>query len=150
MSNHAEDTMEGQVGDNRRKLPRDRTGPTIKVHVGDAEWYITANAFETGELGEIFFHGFGKEGSTLEGWSQAFACMTSIAIQYGAELPMLARKFAHMKFEPNGPTNNEDIPWCSSVVDFTFRWLARRFGDEALNKELDQIANEMRRGASRI
>lgn len=130
----------------RKRLLKNREGTTTKVHVGDAEWYITVNSFDDGSLGEIFFHGFGKEGSTLEGWSQAFACMTSIAIQNGAELPTLARKFAHMKFEPYGETNNDEIPWCSSVIDFTFRWLARRYGDKELNDELDIIADKMQKG----
>jgi len=131
---------------NRKRLPKDREGTTTKIHVGDAEWYITCNTFDDESLGEIFFHGFGKEGSTLEGWSQAFACMTSIALQNGADLPTLARKFAHMKFEPYGETNNEEIPWCSSVIDFTFRWLARRFCDDKLNDELDDIADKMQKG----
>src|ERR1700722_9841753 len=131
---------------NRKRLPKDREGTTTKIHVGDAEWYITCNTFDDESLGEIFFHGFGKEGSTLEGWSQAFACMTSIALQNGADLPTLARKFAHMKFEPYGETNNEEIPWCSSVIDFTFRWLARRFCDDKLNDKLDDVADKMQRG----
>jgi ribonucleoside-diphosphate reductase alpha chain len=142
-SSHAEDSMEGAVSEQRRKLPVDRGGPTIKVEVGGTEGYITANGFEDGQLGEVFFHGFGKSGSTLEGWTQGFAAMTSIALQYGAELPMLARKFAHMRFEPNGQTNNPDIPWCASVIDFTFRWLARKYGDVELNEELNRIAKEM-------
>jgi ribonucleoside-diphosphate reductase alpha chain len=144
VSDTAEDSMEGKVGENRRKLATDRSGPTIKLEVGGAEGYITANGFEDGSLGEIFYHGFGKSGSTLEGWTQGFAAMTSIAIQFGAELPMLARKFAHMRFEPNGETNNTEIPWCASVIDFTFRWLAKKYGDDELNKELDKIADEMR------
>jgi len=142
---HAEDSMEGAVGPERRTLQGTRSGPTVKLEVGGVEGYITANGFEDGHLGEVFYHGFGKEGSTLEGWTQGFAMMTSIALQYGAKLDMLARKCAHMRFEPNGETNDPDIPWCASVIDYTMRWLAKHYGDAKLNAELDEITRKMRK-----
>jgi ribonucleoside-diphosphate reductase alpha chain len=34
------------------------------------------------------------------------------------------------RFEPYGPTGNRDIPWATSVVDYVFHWLERKFGIE--------------------
>lgn len=143
-SSHAEDSMEGEVGPNRQVLPGDREGLTHKVIIEGFEGYITANKQEDGSLGELFIHGFGQEGSTMIGMLNAYAIMVSIGFQFGAELPMLARKFAHMNFPPHGDTDNEEIPWCASIPDYIFRWLAQHFGDEALKEELATIDKEMR------
>lgn len=146
---HAEDRYEGEVGEGRRKMPTDRAGTTHKIEITDAtdgtryEGYVVANTHDDGTLGEVFIHGFGKEGSTLLGWTQVAALLFSIALQYQAEFPMLARKLAHMKFPPYGRTSNPRIPWCSSVPDYIVRWLALQFGTAELNAELAQIAKEV-------
>lgn len=140
---YAEDAYEGQVGAGRTVMPKDREGLTHKVDIGGMEGYIVANSLPDGELGEVFLHGFGQAGSTLDGWTQTFAIMLSVGLQFGVELPMLARKFAHMRFEPNGDTDNEDIPWCASVPHYIFNWLAFEFGDEELKQELVAINKEM-------
>jgi len=149
MSNHSEDSYEGEVGEQRRRMPTNRTGRTIKVEITSVEdgqvqeGYITANSFEDGTLGEIFLSGFGKSGSTLEGWIQVAAMLFSIAIQYGAEFPMLARKVAHTKFPPYGPTNDPEIPYCRSVPDYVVRRLAYWFGTPELRQQLQDIDKEL-------
>jgi hypothetical protein len=32
-----------------------------------------------------------------------------------------------MRFEPSGPTDDPQLPFAHSVVDYIFRWLALRF-----------------------
>ena len=51
--------------------------------------------------------------------------MTSIALQYGVPLKVLVDKFSHTRFEPCGLTNNPEIPFAKSMVDYIFRWMAR-------------------------
>jgi len=143
MPNHSEDSMEGAVGSARQKMPDDRTGVTHAVRIGGLKGYITANPHEDGTLGEVFIHGFGQTGSTNQGWVDAFAVMVSIGLQFGAEFPMLARKFAHMKFAPNGDTDNPEIPRCQSIPDYIFRWLAQHYGASDLQAELKRIDKEM-------
>jgi ribonucleoside-diphosphate reductase alpha chain len=107
----AEDAMEGFVGPDRRRMPDDRLGVTCKFSIGGHEGYVTLNAFEeNGELGEMFLHGIGKDGSALRGFADAFAIMFSIALQYGAPLDMIARKLAHMRFDPQGKTDHPPSP----------------------------------------
>lgn len=144
---NAEDDYEGFVSTQRRRLPVDRKGVTHKVEIGPRkhEGYIIANCHEDGTLGEVFLHGFGKQGSTLDGWVQTTALLLSIALQYGAELPMLARKISHMKFEPYGDTNDPEIPRCRSAPDYILRRLALDFGTPQLNKELQAIFNNLER-----
>jgi ribonucleoside-diphosphate reductase alpha chain len=42
-------------------------------------------------------------------------------------LKMLCEKFAHTRFEPSGWTNNQDIGFAKSIMDYIFRWLQLRF-----------------------
>lgn len=140
---YAEDRYEGEVGPNRHKLPKTRQSLTHKFKVGGFEGYITAGMYDDGTLGEIFLTDVGKEGSTFKGVMDAFAIMFSIALQYGAEFPMIVRKLAHMKFDPRGPTDFDQIPEAQSIIDYIVRWLALRFGDDDLLEELRVIREEM-------
>lgn len=143
-SPHAEDAYEGYVGAGRRMGDTDRTGLTHGVKIGGVlKGYIVANTFDDGTLREVFLHGFGSLGSTLDGWTQSFAIMLSVSLQFGSELPMLARKFAHMRFEPNGDTDNPDLPWCASVPHYIFSWLVLHFGDDQLKADMLRINVEM-------
>jgi ribonucleoside-diphosphate reductase alpha chain len=135
-------------GHTRRLVPVDRTGITTKLEVssdlGVAEGYIIANVFPDGSLAELFLTGFGKEGSTLDGWVQVCAVLFSVGIQSGVEFAMIARKIARTRFEPYGLTSDPDIPWCSSIPHYVVRWLSLRFGSKPLQDDLAQISVEMR------
>lgn len=136
--------MEGAVGEQRERMADERVGITHKFTVysetgGEFSGFIIANRKDDGRLGEVFLHDFGKQGSTLDGWVQTAAILFSIALQYGAEFPMLARKLAHTKFEPFGATDNVQIPYCRSVPDYIMRWLVLHFGTDELRAEMDRI-----------
>lgn len=117
-------------------MPRNREGITHKVEIlsdhGIVEGYITGNLNEYGEFKEMFLHGFGKEGSTVDGWTQAVAVLFSMALQGGADFRAMAGKLHQMKFEPYGPTNNPQVPYCNSVPDYIAQWLWLRFGEGEL------------------
>lgn len=114
----------------------DRCGLTHKVEIVNAatmdvfEGYVTGNVTPTGELREVFLHGFGKEGSTLDGWAQFAAISLSLGLQAGANLRAVAVRVAQVKFEPYGRTDNPAIPWTPSVPAYVMAWLALRLGDE--------------------
>lgn len=143
----AEDAMEGFVGPERKRMPVDRSGVTIKFNIAGQEGYIVVNGFpaegEEPELGELFLHDIGKPGSTLAGFADAFAICFSIALQHGASFEMLARKLAHMKFEPRGKTDDPDVPFAESIPDFIVRKTACHFGGSELQADLERIAAEM-------
>jgi ribonucleoside-diphosphate reductase alpha chain len=57
----------------------------------------------------------------------AFATAISIGLQYGVPLEVFVRKFSYMRFDPEGITNNPEIPFAKSMPDYIMRWLASRF-----------------------
>ncbi len=110
----------------RRRLPSERQAITHKFSVGGTEGYITVGLYEDGSPGEIFIV-MAKEGSVVSGTMDAFATAISMALQYGVPLNVLCSKFSHMRFEPSGFTNNPQIPYAKSIMDYIFRWLAIKF-----------------------
>ncbi len=110
----------------RRRLPEEREAVIHKFSIGGHEGYLTVGMFEDGVPGEIFIV-MSKEGSTLSGVMDSFATAVSLALQYGVPLKVLIDKFSHVRFEPSGVTNNKNIRFAKSVVDYIFRWMALRF-----------------------
>jgi ribonucleoside-diphosphate reductase alpha chain len=110
----------------RHRLPEERMSVTHKFNVGGHEGYITVGLYPDGSPGEIFIK-MAKEGSTVSGLMDSFALAVSIAIQHGVPLKLLCEKFAHTRFEPSGWTNNPDIGFAKSIMDYIFRWLQVRF-----------------------
>jgi ribonucleoside-diphosphate reductase alpha chain len=94
--------------------------------VGDAEGYITSGEYPGDGVGEIFLK-VAKQGSTLSGVMDAFAIAVSIALQYGVPLETYVQKFINTRFEPSGMTNDPDIRFASSLVDYIFRRLALEY-----------------------
>src|SRR5215211_348241 len=128
----------------RRRMPKERQSITHKFSIAGHEGYITAGMYEDGSVGEIFLTDIGKEGSTLRGMMNAFATGISIALQYGVPLETLVRKYSYMRFDPEGITNNPEIPFAKSMPDYIMRWLCSRFCDADLQEELGILTPEVR------
>jgi ribonucleoside-diphosphate reductase alpha chain len=133
-----------ETGPARSRMPRERQSITHKFSIGGHEGYITAGMYEDGRVGEIFLTDIGKEGSTLRGMMNSFATAISIALQYGVPLETLVQKFAYMRFEPEGITQNPEIPFAKSMPDYIMRWLASRFLDAESQEELGILTPEVR------
>ena len=128
----------------RKRMPRERNSLTHKFSLGGHEGYITAGMYDDGTVGEIFLTDIGKEGSTLRGMMNSFATAISISLQYGVPLETLVRKFAYMRFEPEGITTNPEIPFAKSMPDYIMRWLASRFLDADTQEELGILTQQVR------
>ena len=133
-----------EVSPKRNRMPRERQSITHKFSIAGHEGYITAGMYEDGTLGEIFLTDIGKEGSTLRGLLNSFATSISIALQYGVPLEKLVEKFSYMRFEPEGITQNPEIPFAKSMPDYIMRWLASRFLDTDIQEELGIMTPEVR------
>jgi len=107
----------------RQKLPRTRKSKTFSFRVADCHGYATVGEFEDGRPGEVFLK-VAKQGSTLSGIMDAFAISVSLGLQYGVPLRAFVEKFTNMRFEPAGMTDDPDIRFASSLVDYIFRRLA--------------------------
>ena len=125
-------------------MPRERQSLTHKFSIGGHEGYITAGMYPDGTVGEIFLTDIGKEGSTLRGMMNSFATAISISLQYGVPLETLVQKFSYMRFEPEGITQNPEIPFAKSMPDYIMRWLASRFLDADTQEELGILTQEVR------
>ena len=110
----------------RRKLPDERKSVTHKFSVGGHEGYIIVGMYAEGAPGEIFIK-MAKEGSTLSGFMDGMALSISIGLQYGVPLKALVDKLTNTRFEPSGFTENPNIRYASSVLDYIARWLGGKF-----------------------
>ncbi len=110
----------------RRRLPDERQSITHKFSIAGHEGYLIVGLYDDKTPGEIFVT-MAKQGSTISGLMDAFATSVSIGMQYGVPLKTLVNKFSHMRFEPSGFTGNADIPIAKSIVDYIFRWMAKKF-----------------------
>lgn len=133
-----------EAGPQRKRMPRERQSLTHKFSIGGHEGYITAGMYDDGSVGEIFLTDIGKEGSTLRGMMNSFATAISIALQYGVPLETLVKKFSYMRFEPEGITNNPEIPFAKSMPDYIMRWLASRFLNADAQEELGILTPQVR------
>ncbi|MFZ0481403.1 MAG: vitamin B12-dependent ribonucleotide reductase [Terriglobales bacterium] len=110
----------------RHRLQEERMSVTHKFNVSGHEGYLTVGLYPSGDPGELFIK-MAKEGSTVSGLMDSFALAVSVALQHGVPLRLFCEKFAHTRFEPSGWSNNPDIGFAKSIVDYIFRWLQVRF-----------------------
>ncbi|MET0144872.1 MAG: vitamin B12-dependent ribonucleotide reductase [Ilumatobacteraceae bacterium] len=107
----------------RQKLPRSRRGRTFEFRVADCKGFATIGEYDDGRPGEIFLT-VSKQGSTLSGIMDAFAKSISYGLQYGVPLRAFVEAFTSMRFEPAGMTDDPDIRFATSIMDYLFRRLA--------------------------
>ena len=91
--------------------------------MADCHGYVTVGEYEDGRPGEVFLQ-VAKQGSTLAGIMDAFAISVSHGLQYGVPLEAFVEMFTNMRFEPAGMTDDPDIRFATSLVDYIFRRLA--------------------------
>ncbi len=111
------------VGAVRERLPRKRNSKTFSFRVADCEGYVTVGEYEDGRPGEVFIK-VSKQGSTLAGIMDAFSIAISLGLQHGVPLATFVTKYANMKFEPAGMTDDPELRLVTSLVDYIFRRLA--------------------------
>ena len=116
-------------------MPRKRKSSTFSFRVADCEGYVTVGEFPDGRPGEVFIS-VSKQGSTLAGIMDAFAISVSMGLQHGVPLATFVRHFTNMRFEPAGMTDDPDLRFASSLVDYIFRRLAVEYMAEAERLEL--------------
>ena len=107
------------------------------------EGFILVGLFEDGTPGDIFVD-IAKEGTTLAGLMNSFMISVSLGLQYGVPLEVYVSKFAHMRFEPSGMTNDADIRVAKSIVDYVFRWMGKKFLSVDHQEEIGILSPEVR------
>jgi ribonucleoside-diphosphate reductase alpha chain len=74
----------------------------------------------------------------------SFMISVSLGLQYGVPLEVYVSKFAHMRFEPSGATNDPDIRVAKSIVDYVFRWMGKKFLTVDQQEEIGILSPEVR------
>lgn len=118
----------------RKQLPDTRPSLTHRVRIetdqGALSVYIIVGFDAEGNVAEVFLNA-GKIGSTVRGLLNDFARQLSFSLQFGVPLSELCERMTGSNYPPQGPTQNEAIPSCSSITDYLFRYLAELGKEEA-------------------
>lgn len=117
------------------------TAPAVRhaFSIGGQEGYIHVGLFDDGTPGEIFIT-MGKSGSTVNGLIGELSKSYSWNLQYGMPIEKIISKLKNTKFEPAGITDNSDIRFASSIVDYIAKWLELYFVKKIYNiKEPNEI-----------
>lgn len=127
----------------RYRLPDERESVTRRFRVGRLHGYLTVGVYPGGAPGELFVRlakspgmfGASDEESALyamtAGLLDAVAIATSLLLQYGVPLRVVAAKYVGGRFAPAGFTGDPATPSASSILDYAFRWMLREFDPEA-------------------
>lgn len=96
----------------------------------ELKFYVTANAYDDGRIGEVFIRG-DKIGGFLGGALDTWAIMFSLAMQHGIPMMVVTGKLRNQRFGPGGlgSTGDPEFPSCSSMFDLIAQWLEREFPD---------------------
>lgn len=100
----------------------------------EVDGYITTGLYPDGRVGEIFVKVGGHASDRfvmLDQWAIAF----SVALQHGATLAELCGKFTAQCFWPDGPTDNDAIKRCTSIVDYVCKWLRLQYGPKEVEAQ---------------
>ena len=114
----------------KKRLPATRKSITHKgiIHAqeGRVKFFITVGLFDDGRPGEIFLT-LDEAGSTLDGYSNAWAIAVSMLLQEGVTLEKIHEKFSFQNFAPYGMSENKQIGFARSIPDYVVRWMKAEF-----------------------
>ncbi|HEY7207849.1 MAG TPA: hypothetical protein VH416_06365, partial [Gaiellaceae bacterium] len=127
----------------RNRLPEDRTEIGRKFRVGEYEGYIHVGLYEDGSPGDIFVD-IAKDGTTMSGLMNSLMIAVSMGLQYGVPPEVYVSKLSHLRFEPSGLTNDEDIRVAKSIVDYIFRWFGKKFLTPEQQEEAGILSAEVK------
>jgi ribonucleoside-diphosphate reductase alpha chain len=127
----------------RQKMPRKRISKTFSFRVADCHGYVTVGEFEDGRPGEVFLK-VAKQGSTLAGIMDGFAIAVSLGLQFGVPLRTFVEKFTNVRFEPAGMTDDHEIRFATSLLDYIFRRLAVEYLPEDERREIGVLTVDER------
>ncbi|MDP3980474.1 MAG: vitamin B12-dependent ribonucleotide reductase, partial [Chlamydiota bacterium] len=111
----------------KKRLPNRRKGYTQKAKIGGQTVFLRTGEYVDGSLGEIFLDTH-REGAAYRSLLNCFAIAVSMGLQRGVPLDEFVKKFAFVRFEPNGMVlGHDNIKMASSVIDYVFRDLALNY-----------------------
>jgi hypothetical protein len=98
-------------------------GRMTAVTIGGQRFRLFAGRHPDGRLAEIAVS-WGKHGSSAAGMIDAYAAAISLGLTHGVPLAELLRPGLGLRFAPDGGTDDPEVPWAHSAVDYCCRRLA--------------------------
>lgn len=112
---------------------RDAAGGTVRLRAGRSPAVV-----------DVAGEPRGGPGSTLGGVLDGLSISVSIGLQSGVTLETFVLKYANMRFEPMGITNDPEIRTATSILDYVFRRLAMDFLDGDTRRDLEERLKDER------
>jgi ribonucleoside-diphosphate reductase alpha chain len=106
-----------------RQAFRRYEGHTTVVTIGEQQFRLTAGRGANGMLGDVSIN-CGRHGSSVAGLLESYAATLCIGLGHGVPLADLLRPGLGLRFAPDGPTDDPEIPHAFSAVDYCCRRLA--------------------------
>ncbi len=129
-----DDTGKLQARPTRKKPGKTRNAITHAFCINNYKFYLTVGLYEDGSPCEVFIKA-NKTGNTVGGLIDSLGIVLSKALQHGVRLEEFTEKLMFTKFEPAGITDNPEIHFANSVIDYIARWLHNEFIDKDYEKE---------------
>ena len=108
----------------REKLPASRHSRTFEFRVADCKGFVTVGEYDDGRPGRGVHEGVQAGLDPGRHHATPSPSPSSYGLQYGVPLAAFVKQFTNMRFEPAGMTDDSDIRFASSLVDYIFRRLA--------------------------
>ena len=106
-----------------RRPSRSRSSRTIEWRVSDCEGWLTVGEYEDGTPAELTIR-VSKQGSTLVGILDALSRTVTVSLQGGVPFIAIIREWTNMRFEPAGMTDDPELRFASSILDYVRRRVA--------------------------
>ena len=141
------DKIEGNLlswGD-RKAPPKDGLAFRHKFHIGDGhKGYLHIGLYVDGTPSEIFIK-IAPYGGHIGGFLDAWATAVSKGIQRGWPLRDVISTFQYWKFDPAGLTDNPDLGFASSVIDYVVRFLKHftEYDGDIIKLKLNDLVSGM-------
>lgn len=118
--------MREKLLDERKGVNRKFTIYTMTDRgVREVDAYLRTGEYPDGRIGEAFLT-IGKQGDENAIYDCCFIEL-SIALQHGATLRDTFGKLVGQNFPPHGKTNDPEIPFCTSVIDYVARYCIAKY-----------------------
>lgn len=89
-------------------------------------FHFTVGVYPDGRIGEVFVKA-DKPGSFVRGLMDMTAVSMSIGLQHGIPLDTYLSKMRNTQFQPEGYTQDQQFPKCTSPLDLLAQWLESKF-----------------------
>ncbi|WP_406693321.1 vitamin B12-dependent ribonucleotide reductase (plasmid) [Saccharopolyspora sp. ID03-671] len=109
----------------RQHLPRKRPGMTIDVNIAGTDFKVLVAA--DGERVVDVHIAHSKHGTFGHGMLEVVGDLLTDALHYGMPIDEFVARNLNRRFEPQGWTDDPDIPFVASPIDYIARLMALEF-----------------------